>query len=210
MRLILSKQCKSLTGSVGRGFGYHIQRRGERFYGVRNTKGDVPSSGHIRFILACAKMAQMALHITDIAVPRQEFIDALREAGMRNDADYYTLHPEELTPCTSRASLREPQKKTLNAKQVIDFAEKYKLEEVLKRKKSAVTFAQLTARLERAIHADVGERGLNILLYGWICKYGKVSRPVLNLRKHRGGEYWLTAGETEHFSNYAGYDLTKE
>ena len=127
MEIILTKQCKSLTGSVGQGFGYSIQRRGERFYGVRNTKGYVPSSGHIRFIIACAQMAQMALHIADIAVPRQEFIDALWEAGMRKDADYYTLHHEELTPCTSRASLREPQKKTLNAKQVLDFTDKLKL-----------------------------------------------------------------------------------
>ena len=49
-------------------------------------------------------------------------------------------------------------------------------------KKDAVTFAQLTARLERAIHADVGLQGLNILLYGWITKYGKVTRIILNLR----------------------------
>ena len=132
MEIILTKQCKSLTGSVGQGFGYHIQRRGEHFYGVRQSKGHVPASGHIRFIITCAQMAQMAMHIADIAVPQQEFIDALWEAGMRKDADYYTLHPEELTPCTSRASLREPQKKTLNAKQVLDFAEEHKLEEVLK------------------------------------------------------------------------------
>ena len=76
--------------------------------------------------------------------------------------------------------------------------------------KNAITFAQLTARLERAIHADVGLHGLNILLYGWITKHGKVSRPLLNLRKHKDGEYWLTAGEAAHFSNYAGYVLTKE
>ncbi|MBQ7438820.1 MAG: hypothetical protein IJV28_02515 [Paludibacteraceae bacterium] len=76
--------------------------------------------------------------------------------------------------------------------------------------KNAITFAQLTARLERAIHADVGMHGLNILLYGWITKYGKVSRPLLNLRKQKDGEYWLTAGEAVHFSRYAGYDLTRD
>lgn len=76
--------------------------------------------------------------------------------------------------------------------------------------KNAITFAQLTARLERAIHADVGMHGLNILLYGWITKHGKVSRPLLNLRKHKDGEYWLSLSEAAHFSNYAGYDLTKE
>ena len=132
MKIILTEQCESFTGSLGRGFGYHIQRRKNGFFAKRNTKGDVPPSGHIRFILACAKMTQMALHIADIAVPQQEFIDALWEAGMRNDADYYRDYPEELTPCTSRASLREPQNKTLNAKQVLDLVDKFKLEEVLK------------------------------------------------------------------------------
>ena len=77
-------------------------------------------------------------------------------------------------------------------------------------KKNAVTFAQLTARLERAIHADVGLQGLQILLYGWITKYGKVSRSVLNLRKRDSGEYWLSLGEAIHFSRYAGYDLTHD
>ena len=77
-------------------------------------------------------------------------------------------------------------------------------------KKDAVTFAQLIARLERAIHCDCGKKGLNILLYGWITKYGKVSRPVLNLRKQADGEYWLSLREAVHFSQYAGYDLTRD
>ena len=77
-------------------------------------------------------------------------------------------------------------------------------------KKNAITFAQLTARLERAIHDDVGERGLNILLYGWITKYGKVSRLLLANRKRRDGEHYLTLGEAELFSQYAGYDLTRD
>lgn len=77
-------------------------------------------------------------------------------------------------------------------------------------KKDAVTFAQLTARLERAIHADVGLYGLNILLYGWITKYGKVTRPILNLRKRADGEFWLSLGEAVNFSRYAGYDLTHD
>ena len=131
MKVFLTKQCESLTGSLGRGFGYHIQRRKNGFFAKRNTKGNVPSLGHLRFIITCAQMAQMALHITDIAVPQQEFIDALWEAGMRQYADHYTLHPEELAPCTSRASLREPQKKTLNARQVLDLVDKFKIKEML-------------------------------------------------------------------------------
>ena len=76
--------------------------------------------------------------------------------------------------------------------------------------KDAITFPTLIARLERAIHTPYGEHGFQILLYGWITKYGKVSRQLLNLRKHKDGEYWLTHSEAAHFSNYAGYDLTKE
>ena len=77
-------------------------------------------------------------------------------------------------------------------------------------KKNAVTFAQLTARLERAIHYPCGEKGFQTLMYGWITKYGKVTRPILNLRKGKDGEYWLTLGEATHFSRYAGYDLTHD
>ena len=77
-------------------------------------------------------------------------------------------------------------------------------------KKDAVTFAQLTARLERAIHADVGMQGLNILLYGWITKHGRCSRLQFADRKRKSGEPYLTLGEAIHFSRYAGYDLIKD
>ena len=121
MKIFLTKQCKSLTGSVGRGFGYHIQRRGESFYGVRQSKGHVPSSGHIRFIIACAKMAQMAMHIADINIETYELWRALTEAGLSSFAATLKLVYGPTFPS-----------RTLNAKQVLDFAEEYKLEEVLK------------------------------------------------------------------------------
>ena len=76
--------------------------------------------------------------------------------------------------------------------------------------KKAITFAQLTARLERAIHCDVGLKGLNILLYGWITQHGRCSRSQLCMRKAADGEAWLTPSEAESFSKYAGYDLTKD
>ena len=76
--------------------------------------------------------------------------------------------------------------------------------------KNAITFPTLIVRLERAIHHPCGKRGFQILMYGWISKYGKVSRQLLNLRKHKDGEYWLSPDEAKHFSRYAGYDLTKE
>ena len=77
-------------------------------------------------------------------------------------------------------------------------------------KKNAVTFTQLAARLERAIHADVGLKGLNILLYGWITKHGRCSRAQFAMRKKADGEFWLSRSEAEHFSRYCGYDLTHD
>ena len=94
MEIILSKQCKFLTGSLGKGFGYHIQRRTDRdgktrFWGVRQSKGEIPADGHLRFILTCAELAQMKLHIADIRVSREEFQSALSEAGLTfSDARY--------------------------------------------------------------------------------------------------------------------------
>ena len=90
MEIILSPQCESLTGSLGRGFGYHIQRRTDldgttRFWGVRNSIGAIPPDGHWRFIVACAELAQNGLHIADIKVSAGELDDALEDAteGMK-------------------------------------------------------------------------------------------------------------------------------
>lgn len=80
MEIILSKQCKSLTGSLGRGFGYHIQRRKNGFFAIRSSKGSIPPDGHWRFIATCAGLANMGLHIADIRVTAGELDDALEEA----------------------------------------------------------------------------------------------------------------------------------
>ena len=80
MEIILSNNCKSLTGSLGSGFGYHIQRRKNGFFSKQNSKGSVPPDGHWRFILACAELAQNGLHIADIRVERDELREALYEA----------------------------------------------------------------------------------------------------------------------------------
>ena len=77
MEIILSPTCESFTGSLGRGFGYHIQRRKNGFFVKRNTKGYVPPDGHWRFILACADIAKNKLHISDIAINWMELSDAL-------------------------------------------------------------------------------------------------------------------------------------
>ena len=81
MQIILSKQCESLTGSLGRGFGYAIVKRGNRFFAQRgNHNVSVPPDGHWRFIVACAELAQHRLHIADIKVSREEVKKALYEA----------------------------------------------------------------------------------------------------------------------------------
>ena len=80
MEVILSKQCKSLTGSLGRGFGYHIQRRKNGFFAIRSSKGSVPPDGHWRFIAACAGLANIGLHISDIKIHWLELQTALYDA----------------------------------------------------------------------------------------------------------------------------------
>ena len=82
MEIILSRHCESLTGSLGRGFGYHIQHRKNGFFGKRNSRGYVPCTGHWRFIVACAELAKIGLHIRDIKLPVGEFHKALRETFM--------------------------------------------------------------------------------------------------------------------------------
>ena len=86
MEVILSKQCKSLTGSLGRGFGYYIKSHlsygsgKERFFSQRCSKGSVPPDGHWRFIVTCAELAKNGLHIADIEVTGYELKIALSEA----------------------------------------------------------------------------------------------------------------------------------
>lgn len=86
MEIILSKQCESLTGSLGRGFGYSIQRRRDHkgryhFYSQR-SKWNVPRDGHLKFIFTCAELAQMGLHIADIRVSAKELREAFEEADL--------------------------------------------------------------------------------------------------------------------------------
>ncbi len=81
MEIILSSNCESLTGSLGRGFGYSIQRRKNGFFAKRNAKGTVPPHGHWNFIVACAVIAKSHKHIDDIKVSQNEVRAALLEAG---------------------------------------------------------------------------------------------------------------------------------
>ena len=76
--------------------------------------------------------------------------------------------------------------------------------------KDAISLTTLTARLERAIHADVGLRGLKILIYGWKRKYHVIDDYTFFNRAKEDGEAWLSLGEVMSLSRYVGYDLTHD
>ena len=77
-------------------------------------------------------------------------------------------------------------------------------------KKDAILLSTLCARLERAIHCDVGINGLKTLLYGWRMKYRLIEDHTFYDRKKEDGEPWLSLGEAHSFSHYCGYDLTHD
>ena len=80
MEIFVSKQCESISGSLGKGFGYNIQRRKNGFFAKRNPNGPVPPDGHWRFILSCAQIARMGFHLTDIRINWMELQKALYDA----------------------------------------------------------------------------------------------------------------------------------
>ena len=104
MKLILTENCASLTGALGKGYGYAVRKSKYGFYGYRYGHGHVPPDGHLRFIIACAKLAQARTHIVDIQLPEREFRDALTEA------DIYGIGPVG----------------TYNATRVIEFLRTYR------------------------------------------------------------------------------------
>ncbi|MBQ9603606.1 MAG: hypothetical protein IJR42_07385 [Paludibacteraceae bacterium] len=77
-------------------------------------------------------------------------------------------------------------------------------------KKNAILLTTLAARLEKAIHCDVGMQGLKILLYGWRRKYHLIEDHTFYDRRKEDGEAYLTDLEARSFSQYAGYDLTTD
>lgn len=96
MEIILSKQCESLTGSLGKGFGYYIRRAPRndgsvRFFSQRSKHRPIPADGHLRFIFTCAEMAKGHLHIADISVKKEELYDALTEANHWTAAEHLRL-----------------------------------------------------------------------------------------------------------------------
>lgn len=88
MEIFLSSNCKSFTGSLGCGFGYYIRSAKKRRFFSQRSKHSVPPDGHWNFIVACAELAKMGLHVSDIKVSREELSSALREAHHFVAADH--------------------------------------------------------------------------------------------------------------------------
>ena len=104
MRIILTEQCESLTGSLGRGYGYFIQRRGAGFFSQRSKHQPIPPDGHWRFIVTCAQLAQMKLHITDIEVHWMELQTALYEAHLFQASEHVRRNYADKCKATYNAS----------------------------------------------------------------------------------------------------------
>ena len=92
MEIFLAKHCKSLTGSLGKGYGDAVCRRGKRFFSQRSPKGPRIRDGHLRFIFACADMAQYNYFIGDIDVEGKELLEAAREAHVELDSVEVDVH----------------------------------------------------------------------------------------------------------------------
>ena len=76
--------------------------------------------------------------------------------------------------------------------------------------KGNIPLTTLAARLEKAIHCDVGMQGLKTLLYGWKMKDRVICDHTFPMRVKRNGEAYLTDLEAHRFSDYCGYDLTHD
>lgn len=92
MEIILARHCKSLTGSFGKGYGYAVCRRGKRFFSQRSPKGPRIRDGHLRFIFACADMAQYNYFIADIDVEGEELLQAAKEAHVELESVEADVH----------------------------------------------------------------------------------------------------------------------
>ncbi len=80
MEVILTQRCKSLTGTVGSRFGYYIRStKTGRFFSQRSRHCELPEA-HWRFIVSCAELSKLNLHIADIKVDWLELQTALYEA----------------------------------------------------------------------------------------------------------------------------------
>ena len=112
MEIFLSPNCKSITGSLGSGYGYYIRSTKKGRFFSQRSKHTVPPDGHWRFIVACAELAQSGFMVADIKVSYVEFSDAVREAGMIHKIPAYFGWDEDMF---------------MTAKQVLNTKEEYGL-----------------------------------------------------------------------------------
>lgn len=82
MEIILARTCKSITGSLGKSYGYSITKRDGKFYSIRSPKGPRIRDGHLRFIFTCAELARDGFLIADIDIRGEELLQAAREANV--------------------------------------------------------------------------------------------------------------------------------
>jgi hypothetical protein len=90
MEIILARTCKSITGSLGKSYGYSITKRDGKFYSIRSPKGPRIRDGHLRFIFACAELARDGFLIADIDIRGEELLQAAHEA----DVEMETILPD--------------------------------------------------------------------------------------------------------------------
>ena len=85
MKIFLSSQCESLTGTLKKNHGYYIRRfrhkDGSVHFNSQRSKHSVPPNGHLQFIIDCAELTKSRLHLVDIRLTADELADALREAS---------------------------------------------------------------------------------------------------------------------------------
>jgi hypothetical protein len=86
MEIILARTCKSITGSLGKSYGYSITKRDGKFYSIRSPKGPRIRDGHLRFIFACAELARDGFLVADIDIRGEELLQAAREAQVNLDS----------------------------------------------------------------------------------------------------------------------------
>lgn len=80
MEIILTPQCKSITGGIGKRYGYFLVKRKERFFSQR-SRHLVPPDGHWLFIVTFAELAKSEVLVADVRVKKEELYDALTEAN---------------------------------------------------------------------------------------------------------------------------------
>ena len=132
MEIILTKQCEAFTGSLGKGYGYYIRRARHqdgsvRFFSQRSKHPPIPHDGHLRFIFACAELAQLKTHITDIRVPRKELSDALSEAGFSHLASRCPVLASSASefPASDFPENECPESEIFSATDIINFRRDY-------------------------------------------------------------------------------------